>query len=76
MNKLLEKLNLGDAGPVFDECYEKALNDSSLPECLSEEYILRLHEECNVLPTRLSLVLKARAGVIPEPHPGRNPARR
>ncbi len=64
MNKLLEKLRLGDAGPVFDECYEKALKDDSLPECLSEEYILRLHEECNVLPTHLSLVLKAREGVV------------
>ena len=39
MNDLLKRLNMNNISDWFDECYEKAVNDSNLPIWLTKEYL-------------------------------------
>lgn len=59
MNDLLTRLNMNHISDYFDECYEKALRDTSLPEWLTEKYIRDGAEEFPYFSTELEKIIGA-----------------
>jgi len=59
MNDLLKRLNMNNISDLFDEYYEKALKDSSMPEWLTEEYVKKAIAECYMKEELLDIVLPA-----------------
>lgn len=59
MNDLLKRLNMKPISDFFDECYEKALKDSSFPEWLTEKYIREIAEEFPYFSTELENIISS-----------------
>ena len=59
MNDLLKRLNMENISDLFDETYEKVLNDNEMPFWLSEEYILKAASDCYISEEVLKLSLPA-----------------
>ena len=59
MNDLLKRLNMAHISDFFDECCEKALANTALPEWLSKEYITEGAEEYPYFSNELERVIDA-----------------
>lgn len=59
MEDIRKKLNLNIESPYWDEAYAKALADDGIPEWLTEKYLRDLHEETELLPDVLDILIPA-----------------
>lgn len=59
MNDLLKRLNLDNISDLFDIYYEKALNDTDMPEWLTEAYVKKAVSDCYINEEILDIVLPA-----------------
>lgn len=64
MNNLLERLNMENISPLFDEYYENLAHDTHIPNWLTEDFVISTQEECGLLPTQLEVVLDALREVV------------
>lgn len=67
MNDLLRRLNMDNISDFFDECYEKALKDTTLPFWLTEEYIRETAADFPFFKTHLEAVIEAIPKVTENP---------
>ncbi len=57
MNDVRQLLNIKIESPYWDDAYALALNDPEIPQWLTEAYIRKLHDECNVFPNNLEKII-------------------
>ncbi len=57
MKDVRNLLDIKIESPYWDEAYALALSEPEIPQWLTEEYIRRLHDECNVFPKNLEKVI-------------------
>lgn len=67
MNELLQRLNLPEISPYFDECYEAELAEPQLPVWLTEEFLRETAEVTPIIKTNLDTVINALPAVTAQP---------
>jgi len=67
MNALLQRLNLPEVSPFFDECCAAALAEPELPVWLTEEFLRETAEVTPIISANLDLVIDALPAVTAQP---------
>ena len=67
MNPLLQRLNLPDISPFFEECYEAALAEPGIPVWLTEAFLRQTAEVTPIIRTNLDTVIDALPAVTAQP---------
>lgn len=67
MNALLQRLNLPEVSPFFDECCAAALAEPELPVWLTEKFLRETAEVTPIISANLDLVIDALPAVTAQP---------